>query len=347
MKICVYAICKNEEKNVDAWVESMSEADNIVVLDTGSDDNTVKKLKDLGVDVYEKKINPWRFDTARNLSFSLCPSVDLYVCTDLDERFEKGWRKTLEDNYSKEYTRVKYTYNWAKGFMFYLDKIHTKDYVWTHPVHEVLTPLKNEKSLLIKDIILNHYQDTNKNRGSYLPLLELSVEEDPEDDRNMHYLAREYMYYEMYEKAIKFFHKHLSLPKATWKDERSASMRYMARCYKNLKYYEEALMWYNLAIKEAPYLRENYVEAAFLKCDLGKYNDAYENLKDALKIKEKSISYINEEFAWNYLVYDLLAISSFYIGKKEEALKYNEIALKLNPNDERIKNNGKIINSSL
>ena len=44
-KICVYAICKNEEKFVDKWLESMSEADYIVVLDTGSTDNTYNLLK--------------------------------------------------------------------------------------------------------------------------------------------------------------------------------------------------------------------------------------------------------------------------------------------------------------
>ena len=41
-KICVYAICKNEEKFVDSWVDSMSEADKIIVLDTGSSDKTVE-----------------------------------------------------------------------------------------------------------------------------------------------------------------------------------------------------------------------------------------------------------------------------------------------------------------
>ena len=50
-KVCVYAICKNEEKFVSRWVKSMSEADEIYVLDTGSTDNTVKFLKDLGVHV--------------------------------------------------------------------------------------------------------------------------------------------------------------------------------------------------------------------------------------------------------------------------------------------------------
>ena len=44
-KVCVYAICKNEEKFAKKWYESMSEADDIYVLDTGSIDDTVEKLK--------------------------------------------------------------------------------------------------------------------------------------------------------------------------------------------------------------------------------------------------------------------------------------------------------------
>ena len=36
MKICVYTISKNEEKFVKRWINSMKEADEIYVLDTGS-----------------------------------------------------------------------------------------------------------------------------------------------------------------------------------------------------------------------------------------------------------------------------------------------------------------------
>lgn len=43
-KICIYAICKNEIQFVDRWLESMEEADYIVVLDTGSTDGTYEKL---------------------------------------------------------------------------------------------------------------------------------------------------------------------------------------------------------------------------------------------------------------------------------------------------------------
>ena len=80
MKICVYAICKNEEKHVKRWVESMKEADEIYVLDTGSTDNTVEKLKKLGVNVQIEIVTPWRFDVARNKSLDLVPlDVDMHI----------------------------------------------------------------------------------------------------------------------------------------------------------------------------------------------------------------------------------------------------------------------------
>ena len=36
MKIYVYAICKDEKAFADRWMDSMSEADGVYVLDTGS-----------------------------------------------------------------------------------------------------------------------------------------------------------------------------------------------------------------------------------------------------------------------------------------------------------------------
>ena len=96
MKIVVYAICKNESGFVDRWMDSMQEADRVIVLDTGSTDDTVQKLRSRGARVYEEQFSPWRFDTARNRSLELVDDdADLCVCTDLDEFFYPGWHAAL------------------------------------------------------------------------------------------------------------------------------------------------------------------------------------------------------------------------------------------------------------
>ena len=353
MKVCVYAICKNEEKFVNRWMDSMSEADEIYVLDTGSTDKTVEILKERGAKVKVKKIIPWRFDVARNESLKLVPKdTDICVCTDLDELFERGWRKGLEKEWKKDTTRVRYNYNWSfdeygkPATNFYIDKIHSRmDYVWTHPVHEVLKYVGKENEVFetTESFTLNHYPDSSKSRSQYLNLLELSVKEDPEDDRNMHYLGREYMYYGKWNECIDTLIKHLKLKSATWKDERSASMRFIARSYISLKRYDEAKMWLEKAIKETPYLREPYVEMAFLEYSQNNFNAAYNNLNSALKIKEKPKNYINENFCWDGTIYDLLSICCYNLGMFDESLKNINIALKLNPDNSRLKENKKII----
>lgn len=352
-KICVYAITKNEEKFVNRWVDSMSEADEIYVLDTGSTDNTVKLLKERKVNVTVEKIDPWRFDVARNRSLELVPEdTDICVCTDLDEVFVKGWRKALEDLWEDNTTRIYYNYNWYiddKGIPkvnYYIEKIHNRhDYKWTHPVHEVLTYIgdSHEEKKTTDDITVNHYPDWEKSRSSYLPLLELSVKEDPEDDRNMHYLGREYMYYERWNESIDTLIKHLSLKRATWRDERCASMRFISRCYKNLKRYREAEMWLNLAIEEAPHLRDPYVEMALLQYKLRNYKEIIKYCNDALKIKTHTKSYINEQFSFNETIYDLLSVAYYYEGDYEKSLENAIIAVEKNPDDKRLVENKKII----
>lgn len=349
LKIYVYAISKNESKFVESYVKSMKEADGIYVLDTGSTDDTVEKLKKLNVHVKQEIINPFRFDVARNKSLDMVPKdADVCVCTDLDEVFDPGWREKLEAAWLKENpTRVEYLYNWSfdeygnPATTFYMSKIHKRDaYIWHHPVHEVLKCIKgNDKSILVKGMVLNHHQDVKKARTSYLPLLELSVKEEPEDDRNMHYLGREYMYYEKWNEAIDTLEKHLNLKSSTWRDERAASMRFIARSYLGLKRPIEAKMWYQNAIKEAPYLREAYVELAGVYYTEENYEEAYHYLKEASKIKEKPVTYINEDFCWNAYFYDMLSVTAFYIGKKEEAILNVKKALELDKDNPRLQKN--------
>ncbi len=329
----------------------MKEADEIFVLDTGSTDNTKELLESCGVNVTRKIITPWRFDVARNESLSLVPEdTDICVCTDLDEVFEKGWRKKLEDAWQKDTTRARYNYNWSLDennqplVNFYIEKIHTrKNYIWTHPVHEILKSTKEQEQVItINEITLNHYPDNSKSRGSYLPLLELSVQEDPEDDRNMHYLGREYIYYSKWNEAITTLKKHLNLKNATWKDERAASYRFIARSYKNLKNYPEAKFYYDKAIKEAPHLRDAFVEKAILEYELSNFQEVERLCLKALQITHHEKTYINEVFSWDSTIYDLLAIACYNLKKYNYAIYFNTLALEKSPTNERLLNNHQI-----
>lgn len=351
MKVCVYAISKNEEKFVSKWVASMKEADEIYVLDTGSTDQTVSLLEEAGVHVKVEVIDPWRFDVARNKSLEMVPEdTDICVCTDFDEVFDPGWREKIEKAWQEDTTRCQYTYHWSLDqddkpvVSFFLNQVHKRfGYRWTHPVHEVLSyDFGEEVVVSCPDVILRHYPDITKSRSSYLPLLELSVKEDPEDDRNMHYLGREYMYYEMWEKSIETLKKHLSLKNAVWKDERAASMRFIARCYKHLGNLEEARRWYSLAFLEAPHLRDALVEKALLEYEEEQYSEVEKLCFRALEIKGHEKTYINEPFSWNNTIYDLLSISAYYLGRYEQAVYFVDIALEYTPNDSRLLNNRKL-----
>lgn len=347
MKIVVYAICKNEEKFVKRWVSSMNEADAIYVTDTGSTDDTVRLLKENNVIVNEINLDEWRFDKARNISLSYVPDdADICVCTDLDEVFDKGWRNELEKVWKSDTTRAKYKYEWDnKGTTFWLEKIHCRQgFSWVHPVHEVLeyNGDNDDKYVVCNNITLRHFPDKNKSRGQYLPLLEMSVKEAPNDDRNMHYLGREYMFYKQYDKCIEALKKHLAMPSAKWKDERCASMRYIARSYLALGDEYRASIWYLRAIAEAPYLREPYIELAKLAYDQQNWEKVVYLINDALKISTKPQTYINESFCWDSTPYDLISIAYYNLGLYDKSLENAEIAYKLNPNS-RIENNIKII----
>lgn len=349
-KVCVYAICKNEEKHIDRWYKSVSAADEIYVLDTGSTDNSVKKLKALGVNVIQEEIKPWRFDVARNKSLDLLPKdTDICVCVDLDEVFLPGWREELEKVWCDNTTRLRYIYNWSlvkekPTVSFYYEKIHARNgYKWIHPVHEVLKYEGRENVVTTDKIVLNHYPDATKSRSSYLSLLELSIKEEPNDDRNMHYLGREYMYHKKWNKAIDTLLKHLNLKSATWNQERAASMRFIARSYFNLERYKEARMYYKMAIEEANELRDGYVELAILEFNQKNYSEVISLLNKALVIKNREKTYINETFSWDYTIDNLLSASYYYLELYDISLFYIKRALQYDKANPMLLNNYKII----
>lgn len=354
MHIAVYAICKNEVKFAERWMRSMSEADSISVLDTGSDDGTAERLRELGAEVRVQRVEPWRFDTARNLSLDMVPeTADVCICTDLDEVLRPGWRAALENAWLPGTGRARYRYTWSfgpdgsEGVVFWQEKAHSRrGWRWVYPVHEVLEWTGEGApgpTATVRGMQLDHHPDPEKSRAQYLPLLELSARENPEDDRCVHYLGREYMFAGRWDDCIRTLKRHLSMPSARWRDERAASMRYIARALTQKGETAQARDWYLLAITEAPYLREGYVELAQLLYELGRWDGVLYFTQCALDIAERPMSYICEAGAWGSLPHDLRSIAFYKTGRPAEAAEEAEKAASLSPQDARICENARLL----
>ena len=340
-KIAVYSIAKNEEKHVARWAASAADADFIYLLDTGSDDDTVTIARDLGVHVGQTMIQPWRFDHARNQALSALPDdIDLCIALDLDEVLVEGWRSKLDQLILEqpEVTRPRYLYTWSwdapgkAGLQYAGDKIHARQgYRWRHPVHEVITPMGEERQAWC-GLEIHHHPDSGKSRGHYLGLLRLAVEEDPDDDRNAHYFARELFFAGELEESRQEFERHLSLPRAVWGAERSQSCRYLWRITGDPA-------WLEQAIAEAPDRREPLIDAATAAYEQGRWQECLTLAKAALRITDKQMAYLTEGEAWGERPYDLAAIACFRLDLPREALHYGMQALRLNPYDPRLVDN--------
>ena len=340
MKIVVYAICKNERPFADRWMASMSEADEVCVLDTGSTDGTPQRLEELGAKVSVQVITPWRFDVARNQSLELVPEdADLCVCTDLDEVFQPGWREKVEAAWAPGVDRLLYRYVWnflpdgREGMVFWYDKIHRrKGCRWVNPVHEVLQfDGGAPQARYVEGVCLEHHADRSKSRGQYLPLLELAVEEDPNNDRNVHYLGREYFFYRRWEESIAMLKRHLALPTATFALEMAG----------------EAERWIFRAVGEAPHLREPWLDLADLAYHQKDWHGVLWATGRALAITQRPRTYISEAASWGEHPWDLASLGYFYTGQYEKALEAARKARDLAPDNPRIQKNLQLIEGKL
>jgi tetratricopeptide (TPR) repeat protein len=344
MRICVYAISKNEAKFVEQFCESARDADLILIADTGSTDETVELARACGATVPEICITPWRFDKARDAALALIPrDIDVCISLDLDERLEPGWRKEIERVWKLgETTRLRYKFDWGAGITFFYEKIHARHgYHWHHPCHEYPRPDARVKEVYAHTdmLLVTHHPDPTKSRGQYMDLLELSVKEDPSCPRNAFYYARELTFHRRWVDAIVALHKYLENPNANWANERCYAMRVMAQSYEALGDRAQAQVWLEKATKEAPNTREPWVELADLARRTEQWKVSYDCAKQALTIKDKALVYTMDPSVWGAKPHDLLALAAYHLGNYNEAVEHGTLAVELEPSDERLKRN--------
>lgn len=378
LKVVVYTIARNELQFCERFAKSCEDADGVYVLDTGSTDGTPDKLRSLGVNVevlpfdkwstleeYDKLVsegkNPWRFDTARNLSIDMCPEdADILVCIDLDEILVPGWRKKIEDVWVPGTNHMSYFFAWSMDGdkprnCFWYEKIHSRhDYVWVSPVHEAIVPKHGvvDHRVGLPVCLVQHYPDGSKSRAQYLHLLELCVREAPADPRVRFYLGREYTFRDRHQDAINS-HKHLlSMSNSGGSRERANACQQIASCYGVLKDDKQQFNWLLKAIIEEPNQREAWVELADYCRIKGDNLLGYWAAKKALAIPESACdhNYLVNPDDWKYRPHELVSIMgwhSFNPNQREESLHETWTALAYSPFNDHLASNYRVTQGCL
>ena len=339
IKICAYTIALNEEKHVMRWLEGTKDADLRVVADTGSTDRTVAMLQAApNVIVHKISVKPFRFDDARNAALALIPDdIDVCLSLDMDEIPESDFFHTIRQTWEPDTGRGWVWWNtgnkWKNN-----NRLHARHgYRWIKACHEVtLRYAEGEEKTLDYDLTVFHKPDDTKARTYYLPMLESAVHEDPRDARMWAYLTREYFFHKMWDKVIESAFS--TLQAGGWYVERSAVCRAAGQASQELGNNENALKWFQRAIKENPTELEPWFSFAQFSYTVGNWQGCWDAASKVFEL-EPSTHYLNDKSIWDWRCYDLLSVSGWQLGKKDESLKYAKMAVEANPKDGRLQDN--------
>ena len=338
-KIAVYAISKNEILHCERWANATQGADYRIVVDTGSTDGTQDKLKELGVDVYQSRIQPFRFDVARNTALALVPQdADICLILDMDEvpepkffdKVRKGWKIGANLGWISMDTGQK----WER------DRLHSRDgFVWKYPCHEVQLWYGEGEAVgvNIKNAVIKHEPDQSKSRGQYLNLLELAVKENPQDARMWTYMCREYYFHSRWQDVIDSAKKQLEC--IGWDVEQAAVCRWAGESAHQLKQEEDARNWYDKGKDILPSQGEPWYGIAIDAYRKQEWSRCLDACLNVIEIP-RSVHYCYEAAIWDWKVFDLASISAHNLNKHHEALAFAREAAKANGEEqERIQRN--------
>ena len=221
MNVTLYAISKNEEKNIEKFVENAKKFYHTVVVDTGSTDNTVQLLKDAGIEVYEhpQAKDEFDFSKARNQALSYV-KTDWAFSLDFNEDVDDFYPDNL-DFISNDLTSFRHLrYDDENGEIKQSDEVHirfhrTENYEWTNAVHEV-PHFKSTNKFLVESTVDSSVKITKKVKTSiskelfYLSICERELEKDPQNWYYIWFIFNHHFKVQNIPKALEYGQKFLN-----------------------------------------------------------------------------------------------------------------------------------------
>lgn len=372
-KVSACIICRNEENNIQACLESIKgHVDEIVVVDTGSTDNTpeiAKKYADVFAVYTECNDSDGKiadFSKARNYSVSLA-SHDWIWWHDADDIVinPENIRKIVEKYESYPVVQIMFPYEYSQDANGLVDCLHYRErlvypkskFSWTSPVHEVFLSHENPYTDTSTEVKVSHQHKVAKSRDPLrnFRIIKKFVDEIGERDaRQLYYLGLEYGNIGCHNDAVRILNRYVEL--SGWDDERVLALlrvcdHYITMAWDNYNYDE----FFDLAIKtvfKAASIKESWFEVwyALGKCYFNYAKKCESKNREAHALWEKAVHYFKialdcpetKTMLFVSTADRLFNIHTHYnmslmrIGRFKEALESINSALKHSPEDKNL-----------
>lgn len=303
MGISACIICKNEEKNIERCLRSLDGAVNeIILVDTGSTDNTISLAKKFKVNIYNYK---WEDDFSSARNFSLDKAKEEWaLIIDCDEELTKESIPLLKDlSTNKQFEGFGVIVSNIIGGMesYSVQSLrlfrNKKEYRFHSPIHEQvgdrIVNAKGQYAVLSSKIKFIHYGYEHDEKLEFektqrnLRLLN-KVKEEERDSLYYLHLGNEYVRLNNYLEAQKLYTKSFTL--ASDKSPHYTQLAHkLVDVYVNLKDFTGGLAYSTMFINKFPDFKAMLFLNAICNIETKNYE---ESLNALLKFKsaEKSLS---------------------------------------------------------
>lgn len=224
-EISLCMIVKNEESNLQRCLDSVKDiVDEIIVVDTGSEDKTISIAESFGAKVYNFL---WRnnFSEARNESLKyatkdwiLIMDADDEFCSKDKEAFLKLINSNLEENLLCFFETLNYCGNYADSNNISINlnpRLFKNNYCYSYEgeVHNQLINYENKTKDVCIPIRIYHYGYLDSNikgknkRSRNISLLEEQLKKEPDNKYTFFNLGNEYFALNDISKALDYYYK--------------------------------------------------------------------------------------------------------------------------------------------
>lgn len=341
ISISLCMIVKNEEDVLARCLESAKPlVDEIIVVDTGSDDKTKEIAKNCGAKVYDFS---WidDFSAARNFSFQQA-SKDYCMWLDADDVILPEDQKafiTLKTSLDPQVDIVMLPYHTAfdsqgkPTFSYYRERLLRRqaNFRWEGAVHEAIARcgqvIYGEAAVTHRKV---HPSDPDRNLRIFENQLRQGIVLGP---REQFYYGRELYYHKRYQEAIEVYQKFLEEP-AAWLENQIEACRQLSFCYYAMDKEKEAL---KALLHSLLYDKPR----AEICCDIGKHFIERKRYEQAIFWYEMALTCPRNDTSGAFVLPDCygyipciqLCVCYFHLGNITKAISYNEQAGLWKPQD--------------